>query len=204
MTANRDLKRRVRDRQAETGESYMTALQQVLAQRPSSLSRSILTVEFIDVSEAAEVAGLRCRVSASPPVAHGVDVAQTLAAFRQMLVTTQLDPSLRVMRTVALRGDNAQYELTAASFQESVAFVRRLRAGLGGVAEHGRMLALQAVPRAASAAPLDSTVLFTLGLTPSFCATVRPPLLIMTSLDETVNDPLIELVKELRAKRVMP
>jgi hypothetical protein len=32
----------------------------------------------------------------------------------------------------------------------------------------------------------------------------RPALLIMTSLDETVNDPLIELVKELRARRVMP
>ena len=30
MTANRDLKRRVRDRQSHTGESYMTALQQVL------------------------------------------------------------------------------------------------------------------------------------------------------------------------------
>src|SRR3954467_15353335 len=124
MTANRDLKRRVRDRQAHTGESYMTALQQVLAQRPSSLSTSIATVEFIDVSPVAAAAGLRCQVSASPAVAHGVDVGQTLAAFRQMLITTQLDPALRLMRAVALRGETAQYELTIASSQESVAFVR--------------------------------------------------------------------------------
>ena len=44
MTANRDLKRRVRDRQAQTGESYMTALHHVLAQRDPSSSSAIPSV----------------------------------------------------------------------------------------------------------------------------------------------------------------
>jgi hypothetical protein len=207
MTANRDLKRRVRDRQAETGESYMTALQRVLAQRETSSSTAIQTVEFIDASDLAEVAGLRCQVALSPPVAHGVDVAQTLAAFRQMLVATQHDPLLRLMRSVALGGESAPFELTAASVQEGAAFVRRLRAGLGGVSDSGRMLALRAVPRAASGKPVplpaDSIVLFSLRLTPTFVPVTRPPLLIVTSIDETVNDPLTDLIKEMRARRVV-
>jgi hypothetical protein len=76
MTANRDLKRRVRDRQSSTAESYLTALRPVLARRPGGIPSVIPTVEFIEVSGVATRLGLKCRLTVSPglgfhPPRHG-------------------------------------------------------------------------------------------------------------------------------------
>jgi hypothetical protein len=240
MTANRDLKRRVRDRQAHTGESYMTALQRVLAQRPGSIPSAIPTVEFVDLTELAESLNLKCQVVASPALVRIIDVKPTLERFREMLVVTRHDPALALVRSVALRGEHIQFEVTHASANEGVAFIRRLQAGLGGVSANGRILALRAVPRpmphgappASGGSPpvaldelgqvidvlytghanrgsqpvaLDEPMaLFSIWLTPSFVTKTRPPMLIATSLDEIVNDPLIDLVRELRGQKVQP
>jgi hypothetical protein len=231
MTANRDLKRRVRDRQAQTGESYMTALQRVLAQRPSGIPSGILTVEFVDLTEFAASLGVKCRVSASPGLAHSVDLEQTLSRFLEMLVTTQQDQMLSLMRAVVLRGEQIQVEVTPASAYEGPAFIRRLQAGVGGVSANGRMVALRAVPRSAPPAGRGSDelgqfievlhtgtagggsqpvavdapiVVFSLWLAPTFLLTTWRPLLIAMLLDEIVNDPLIDLVRELRGNTVRP
>src|SRR5215470_15451991 len=98
MTANRDLKRRVRDRQSSTGESYMTALRHVLAQRPDDLPSAIPTVEFIDVSAAAAGLGLKCSMTVSPGLIHEIDVDATVRRFRDILLAEPRDPSLDVLR----------------------------------------------------------------------------------------------------------
>jgi hypothetical protein len=149
MTANRDLKRRVRDRQAQTGESYVTALQRVLAQRPSSIPSAIPTIEFVDLTGLAASLQLRCRLSASPELARIIDAKPTLERFHEMLVVTRHDPALSLVRGVALRGEHVELGMTPASLGEGATFIRRLRAGLGGVSASGRMLALRAMPRPA-------------------------------------------------------
>ncbi len=65
MTAKKDLKRRVRERQAQTGESYVTARRHVVAQapEPESPKRPVIHVdEMHDITEAAAKLGWRCRV----------------------------------------------------------------------------------------------------------------------------------------------
>jgi hypothetical protein len=53
MTVKRGLERRVRERQARTGESYMTALRHVQGQVHELVEerRAITVVELVDVSE---------------------------------------------------------------------------------------------------------------------------------------------------------
>jgi hypothetical protein len=208
MTANRDLKRRVRDRQAQTGESYMTALHHVLAQRPSSIASAIPTVEFVDVTAVAAALGLKCRIAISPALAHAIDVERTLWRFRETLTASWWDPALRVMRTIALQGEHVQVSLIPApAFQEvhrALQFVDRVLAGLGSVSEDGRMLAVRAVPRpAASGAPPASAptqpavpdepiALFSPWQVPAVLAAARPPLLVVNALDELAPDPIRE------------
>jgi hypothetical protein len=150
MTANRDLKRRVRDRQAQTGESYVTALQRVLAQRPSSIPSAIPTIEFVDLTELAASLQLKCRLSASPALARIIDAKPTLERFHELLVVNRRDPALSLVRGVALQGEYVELGMTPASLRDGAAFLQRVRAGLGGVSANGRMLALRAVPRSAS------------------------------------------------------
>lgn len=209
MTANRDLKRRVRDRQAQTGESYMTALHHVLAQRPSSIPSAIPTVEFVDVTAVAAALGLKCRIAISPALAHAIDVEKTLWRFRETLTASWWDPALRVMRTIALQGQHVQVPLTTVpAFQEvhkALQFVERvLETGLGSVSENGHMLAVRAVPRAAATAappasepaqpavPDEPIALFAPWLVPLVLASARPPLLIVNALDELAPDRIRE------------
>ena len=128
-----------------------------------------------------------------------------------MLDATRRDPALSLMRTIALQGEHVRISLSAVGFQDfqkTVRFIERVRAGLGGVSENGRMLALHAVPRSASsgdlpaiegsppAAPGEWIALFEPRLVPSFVAAVGPPLLIITSLGETVVPVLDRLQEE--------
>ena len=81
MTAKKDLKKLVRDRQMRTGESYTTALQHVLRQRPEEAppeaepaERSpVPVVEIADLSEDAARLGLRCRVTIDAALAARID-----------------------------------------------------------------------------------------------------------------------------------
>jgi len=197
MTANRDLKRRVRDRQAHTGESYMTALNHILAQRPTSaIPSAIPTVEFVDVSAVAAALGLKCQVTLSPLLAHTIDVEATLERLCETLAATQDDPALAVMRTIAVLGQNvaSPVPLSFQNIRDGLLFVRRLRAGIAGISDDGRMLGLRAVARSAPAEPAqpaaapDRLVLISPWTVPSFAVVDRPPLLIITSLQESVPD----------------
>jgi hypothetical protein len=100
------------------------------------------------VTELAAAVGLKCRISVSPALAHTIDVERTLVRFRDTLTATARDPALSVMRTVALRGEPVSPgpALTFQEIQETARFVKRVRAGLGGVNASGRVLALCVVP----------------------------------------------------------
>lgn len=138
MTEKRDLKRRVRDRQARTGESYMTALRQVQAQRPPAVP----VMELVDLTELGAPLGFKCRIVMAPGLADQIDAAGALARLRDVLLATDRDGSFEVLRAVTLRGEPRRFRLTQGTFDEARQLVARARAGLGGVSKGGRMLAL--------------------------------------------------------------
>jgi len=140
MTAKRDLKRLVRDRQAKTGERYTTALHHVLAQRPNP---PFSVVELVDLSADAAKLGFRCRVSMFPALAERVDAADVLLRIRDVLFATEGDPATARLRAVVLRGEPLISGVWPSGFfEEGRRFMARARAGLGGVSESGRMLAM--------------------------------------------------------------
>jgi hypothetical protein len=134
MTARRDLKRRVRERQARTGESYMTALRHVLDNRPA-----VPVVELIDITDIAAALGIACKARLTPTLADRIDAASALRQLRDALVATLHDPALDLMRRVVLGGESPTIKPTSIDTRR---FMTRVRAGIGGVAEHGRLLAL--------------------------------------------------------------
>src|SRR5687768_13164633 len=96
MTAKRDFKKRVRRRQAATGESYTAARARVLAERPGSVAEpaaaaaatrpsAVPVLELVDVTEAAEALGLRCRATMAMPLARQLGVTTALTRLRDAL-----------------------------------------------------------------------------------------------------------------------
>jgi hypothetical protein len=183
MTEKRDLKRRVRDRQARTGESYMTALRQVQAQRPPSVS----VVELVDLTEVGAPLGFKCRIVMSPGLADQIDAAGALARLRDVLLATDRDRSLELLRAVALRGEPRRFRQAQGTFDDGRQLVARARAGLGGVSEGGRMLALQVDGKQGT-----TMVLFLLWLRPDFVSVQREPSLILTSIDGVYGNPILD------------
>lgn len=197
MTAKRDLKRRVRERQARTGESYMTALRQVRARRsagkaatetetetatvtetetePGGEAERVPVVEMIDITEIASTLGFRCPTMLSPTLADRVDVATVLRQLRDALVATARDPAFAILRAVIQRGEHPAHR--AASGDEVQRFMVRARAGIGGVSEHGTMLALATRGR-----ERVEMVLFLARLMPAPYRQ-QPPVLLVGSLD---------------------
>jgi hypothetical protein len=142
MTAKKDLKKRVRRRQAHTGESYTTALAQVLGKRPAPEG---ILVELTDLTEEAARLGLQARrVYATPPVIEEVDGASALAQLRDALRVTDGDADTALLRSVLLDGKRATTTIDSAArgLAELRHFVARAQAGLGGANQRGNMLAL--------------------------------------------------------------
>ncbi len=138
MTAKRDLKRRVRERQARTGESYMTALRHVREQRPPAFP----VIEMDDLTAAGAALGLRCQIAADPRLRGRIEPARALARLRDVLIATAEDPALELMRAVVLRGESPVRPMGLELIMESRRFLARVRAGVGGVGAGGRMLGL--------------------------------------------------------------
>jgi hypothetical protein len=182
MTAKRDLKRRVRERQAQTGERYTTALDEVLAERPGRVP----VLELIDLSADAATVGLRCRAAMFPDVGAGVDGARVLARLRDALLATRDDPRMQVMRSVLL--DGAPLAAPARRPLEVVADARafrdRVRAGLGGVSDGGTMLALSVDTRRGGL----ELVICRLMPPPPVPVGPRDPLLLVGSLASSFSD----------------
>ncbi|HEX7699142.1 MAG TPA: hypothetical protein VF403_00385, partial [Kofleriaceae bacterium] len=97
MTKKHDLKRRVRDRQAQTGESYTAARRQVVgaageAEPPDDPSESAVPVfELVDVTEQAKKLGFKCRVLLFPSLVEAVTPAVALGSLHKVLVATAGD-----------------------------------------------------------------------------------------------------------------
>lgn len=181
MTAKRDLKRRVRDRAARTGESYMTALRHVRGVQAEP--PGVPVIEMIDLSEVATALGIKCRVTMLPALAERIDVTSALIRLRGALTGTLRDPAFDLMRAVVLHGECPPGGLPTAA--EAQRFFARLRAGIGGISERGRMLALSVDGRRSS-----EPVVFLLWLAPvKYIA--RPPSVFVTSLDGMFGDPTI-------------
>jgi hypothetical protein len=146
MTRKRDLKQRVRERQAETGESYVTALRHVQAQvppeEPAERAGAIPVVELIDLTEAGEPLGFKCRIAMAPTLVGLVEPITALVQLRDLLLATTNDRNLDLMRDVLLRGLRLHGDVIAHGLDSLHQFLERARAGLGGVSEGGRVMAL--------------------------------------------------------------
>lgn len=145
MTDQRDLKRRVRERMAKTGESYTTARQHILDQRPTPPSSAFDVVEPVDLTEPAAALGFKCLVMMFPSLAARINTTAALMKVRDVLLATVDDPATWQLRATVFRGELPPRRPTRMSETnlELGRFVRRAMAGLGGVSEGGTMLALQ-------------------------------------------------------------
>jgi len=146
MTAKRDLKRRIRARQARTGESYTTARRYVLAARdgegpdpatPAS-SAPIDVVEVIDVSGPAVELGYACKVLVYPSVVEAVEPTDALIAVRAALAAAGRDPATTLLRDLVQRGIAPKHHRITRDAQ----FLERARGGLTAVSVDGRLLAV--------------------------------------------------------------
>ena len=139
MTARRDLKKRVRERQARTGERYTTALAQVLQDRPPS---GVPVVELVDVSAQAAASGLKGRVLMFPELSRRVRAERVLRRLRDVLLATRDEPTMHLFHAVLLDGERVSPKMrpNLAVFPQN--FLERARAGVGGVSPSGLMLAI--------------------------------------------------------------
>lgn len=173
MTEKRDLKRRVRDRQGQTGESYMTALRQVLEQREPS--NAVPVLEMVDLTEIGAPLGIKCAIKAVPELSKRVDAAAMLTQLRNALIVTANDPALGLMRAVVLAGERPRVR---PEWQDPRPYLARVRAGMGGVNESGRMLALSVPGRSG-----PEMVVFWLWILPAGFFLDRPPYVIATTIE---------------------
>jgi hypothetical protein len=163
MTAKKDLKRRVRERQAQTGESYVTARRHVVAQAPDPVRpgaepppapppadpaeprRPVIHVdEMHDITEAAAQLGWRCRVTITRSLLDLAEASHVLDKIRVLLDATANDPAMERFRTVLLHGERVSLPKIPRGFwmEQMRRFLARAHAGIGGISEQGDCLAL--------------------------------------------------------------
>jgi hypothetical protein len=159
MTDRKDFKRRVRDRMAKTGESYVTARNRVEAAAPEDI-KPFDVVEPVDATEQGAKLGFKCRVMVFPALLQHVGLADLLERVRDVLLACEDDRDTEIVRRVAFHGEDPRTPATwMHDVKASIGFMRRARAGLGGTTPDGRMLAMHiAGPR---------------GLVPVVCSTWR-------------------------------
>jgi hypothetical protein len=149
MTSKKDLKKRVHERQAKTGERYTTALAHVLAQRPEAPSSK--TLEFHDVSEWARLEEFRCRAAvsgflwdldASDAGARPERFRRLFARLRSLLVSLRGEMGADSFSRQLFQAEpwektpNAIHELF-----EARRFTEQVRSGVRGVSRNGRLVA---------------------------------------------------------------
>jgi hypothetical protein len=139
MTKKKDLKKRVRARQEETGQRYTAALNDVLAAKEKPQARKPLpmeVIEYADATAAAQRIGLRCRVYIHPALWKGAAESEALTelALRRIHQIAQLDAALgmRAFRRVALEGQ--LFDLDNRDMGAMLDFYRSTCAGLRGAA----------------------------------------------------------------------
>lgn len=148
MTYKRDLKRRVRQRQAETGESYVTALRQVRAAVPGRDAElleaelceappvpAISYVEMIDLTEVGAALGMKCLITMDPALLGQLEVSALLRQLRTALGA----PQLAMMRAAIMDGEDIDSGIDLAELQS---LERRITHGRAGATPRGSCLAL--------------------------------------------------------------
>jgi len=147
MTDKRDLKRLIRERQAKTGESYVTARSQLLARRAQPKKEPAFpVVEMTDVTEMAKSLGMKCQTAMTSSLVSSVEPKDVLARLKAALTGTKDDPQLERMRRLVFRGEDSPLpETDAASWRSELRqFITRVNAGIGGVSTSGSLVAFPA------------------------------------------------------------
>ncbi|HEY6909995.1 MAG TPA: hypothetical protein VI356_11540 [Myxococcales bacterium] len=131
MTKKKDLKRRVRQRQAKTGESYTAALAQVRGPRIAAVP---------EATKEAQAAGLRCKAFVSRRLRQEPGLGELFVRVREMLLALGADACGPL-----LRGELASGEIPDAVrlAVESRRFLAEVRAGGRGLSRDGRLFALE-------------------------------------------------------------
>ena len=177
MTKKRDPKNLVPDRQAGTGEPYIAALRHVGSPRTGAVK----VIEFVDISDMGAALGFKCRTLVSPKLAERVDTTTMLVRLRDVLLATTRDQAFALMRSTVLYGEHPF--ASQASLEQVMRFRARVRAGIGGICDSGRMLSFSIAGRTA-----PELVLFALWLTPVRYIDI-PPRLIITSAEFSLGEP---------------
>ncbi len=148
MTANRDLKRRIRERQARTGESYVTARRHVIGNddpEPAAPSPAIAVEEMQSLTEEAKQLGMKCRVTITSTLAARVDPVTLLTRIRDALKALPDDPAVAPLYSIVMRGELPADppRIGRTHHGQVLRFITRASAGIAGISESGTMLALQ-------------------------------------------------------------
>ena len=136
MTRKRKLKRRVRERQARTGESYVTARRHVAAEPASSL---------VDITAQAAALGFRCGVAITAALAEQVEAVLALSRLRDELARPHANVATARMFSIAFGIRSPALAIAAADPEALEQFVAAVRAGATGASSDGSLLAIQAM-----------------------------------------------------------
>nr|HEX4318091.1 hypothetical protein [Kofleriaceae bacterium] len=142
MTQQRDLKRRIRERQQQTGEAYSTARGHVLAQRDPGDANpvdAIPVVEPLDVTETAALLGLRCRTTVFPLLAAKLSPRILVERVRDALLVCESER----LRSLAFHSASSPMPRRwLVDRAGTMAFLERVGAGIGGPSPSGMNLAI--------------------------------------------------------------
>lgn len=146
MTIKKDLKKRIRERQEKTGESYTTARMHVLNQAPAGAPEAprVSEVSLQEVTPLLESLGMRGQAFLTPGFSEAL-ARPALERLREVLLATRDDPGTRRMRAVLLEGEPDSLDVGSLmrEWGETRVFVRNLRLGMRGPSRSGRALSFE-------------------------------------------------------------
>jgi len=152
MTAKKDLKKRVRARQRQTGERYTTALERV--KQLGVKKRRVVVVEMPDLTAIATAVGLKCPAycsfafwNQSHQDEERASIARSvLERLLEVLRATETDPSTALLRGALLHGKTLPSPRAFAWWQggQLRPFIARLRLGVRGTSADGQAIAFEA------------------------------------------------------------
>lgn len=186
MTVKKDLKKRIRERQEKTGESYTTARMHVLDPAPAEAPEApkVREVSLREVTLLLEALGMKGQAFLSRGFPESL-ARPALERLRELLLATGDEPATRWLRAVLLDGepDAVDFGSLAREWGEARVFMRNLRLGLRGPSRSGRTLSFEL--RADG-----GTVTVVVTLVPSLKGT--PKLLLGTADDYLRAEPLLD------------
>jgi hypothetical protein len=139
MTFRRDLKRRIRERQKKTGESYTTARAQMIGEH----GRSSLLVELHDVTEEAKAVGFACEVRALGALCRSRKQTRQLLEQLKQILLAPID-GIEALKRAVLLGEPLPARTAIDLVTHARSFLQSLRLGIRGLGAGGRIIAFDA------------------------------------------------------------